>query len=93
MVFQLHLDTERVGQMEFPPALCVEPHDDAAGGPGAPASLSDAGVSWSVDEGQLIGIYTERDALRLMAGGAELDTPIEQRMSAPVGVHLDRRHR
>lgn len=37
--------------------------------------------------GKLAGIYTERDALKLMANGGELDVPVEQVMVAnPVTV-------
>ena len=38
----------------------------------------------------LVGIFTERDALRLMASAADLDVPIEQEMvSDPVTVSAD----
>ena len=33
-------------------------------------------------DGILVGIFTERDAVRLMAGGKPLDVPLEQVMSA-----------
>lgn len=40
-----------------------------------------------VRNGKLAGIYTERDALKLMANGGELDVPVEQVMIAnPVTV-------
>ena len=34
-------------------------------------------------EGKIAGIFTERDALRIMANGSSLDVPVEQLMISP----------
>lgn len=84
MSFHLHLDTESVQHVDFDKPTCVEPtiatsevfdvlHD------------SDQG-SVLIREGEkLVGVFTERDALRLLASGADLSGPIEAYMTlAPV---------
>jgi CBS domain-containing protein len=46
-----------------------------------------AGSALVTREGRLIGIFTERDALRLMARGCDLEAPIERYMVAdPVSI-------
>lgn len=42
------------------------------------------------DGGQMSGIFTERDALRLLARGDDLDGPVDRVMTAsPVGIDAD----
>ncbi len=79
--FHLHLDTETVNHTQPIEPLLVEP------------ALSVRNVLQLMKEqkrgsvlicrdGLLVGIFTERDALRLMAAGSNLDTPVEQIMSS-----------
>jgi CBS domain-containing protein len=79
--FDLQLDTETVDQTHPPRPLCVEPE----------RSVRDILQLLRNEEtesvlvcraGVLVGIFTERDALRLTASDAELDVPVEQVMSA-----------
>ncbi len=90
MDFELNLTTETVQQAAMGEPLCVE----------AGATLGDAllllkqhrqGSLLICRDGTLVGIFTERDALRLMAqsvpSGLDLDVPIEDVMiSDPVTV-------
>lgn len=83
MVFQLQLATEKVGQMSLPPARCVGPEATLSAVLGELKSARRGSVSICRD-GRLIGIFTERDALRSMAEHDDLNTPIERLMSTPV---------
>ena len=83
MVFQLHLGSETVGQMDLPSPLCMAPS----------ATLREVLERLQVERRgsvlicraeQVVGIFTERDALLQMARCADLEQPIEQFMSAPV---------
>lgn len=80
MVFQLHLDTETVGQIDAAPPLCVAPTVSTR----EVFELLRAqhrGCVCICQEDRLVGIFTERDALQLMAAGANLDVPIEAVMT------------
>ncbi|MCA9270222.1 MAG: CBS domain-containing protein, partial [Planctomycetales bacterium] len=80
------METDTVQQTHYTSPLCVE-HD---------ALLCDVllrlrdektGGAFVVRDGQLAGIYTERDALKLMANGGKLDVPVSQVMTkTPVAV-------
>ncbi len=83
MAFQLHLGTETVGQMELPPALIVPPAMSLGDVLEQLRAARRGSVSVCEQE-QLVGIFTERDAIRQMAKGCDLETPIEQIMSRPV---------
>ena len=81
MDFQLNLDSETVGQIGAEEALAVE----------SGASIRDVlqllkthrkGAALISNDGQIQGIFTERDALRLMAADADLDAPIDTVMIA-----------
>ena len=83
MVFQLHLGSETVGQMELPSPLCIAPS----------ASLREVlqrlqterrGSLLVCQAEQIVGIFTERDALLQMARGTDPEQPVEQLMSTPV---------
>lgn len=81
MEFQLNLDSETVDHIGFAKPICVAPgtsvHDVfqvlKEHGEGAVLVCRD---------GALIGIFTERDALRLMASQAGLDVAVEEVMTA-----------
>jgi CBS domain-containing protein len=78
--FQLNLNAETVGHLETLPPLCVDP------------GLTVREVLKQLKArrrstvlicrgGLLIGIFTERDALKLMAVDADLDVPVESVMA------------
>jgi CBS domain-containing protein len=76
---ELNLSTESVELASPLPPLCVEPE----------TSLRDVFERLKVEgrgsvlvcrDGALVGIFTERDALRLMARGGNLDAPVESVM-------------
>lgn len=78
--FQLDLDSETVEQAHPVQPVCVEP------------ALPVRQVLQKMKEGKrgavlvclhgtLVGIFTERDALRLMADAADFDAPVERYMS------------
>jgi CBS domain-containing protein len=79
--FVQKLNADTVAEAMSAPPLCVEPH----------VSLREV-FSWLKEhraggvivcrDGVLAGIFTERDALKLMASGASLDVPIERVMVA-----------
>ncbi len=80
MDFQLNLNVETVARLEALPPICVEP------------GLTVRDVLRELQtrrrstilicrEGRLTGIFTERDAIRLMAADADLDVPVEQVMT------------
>lgn len=79
MSFQLNLDSEKVGHAFPVTPLVVSPK----------TSIHDVfqlmreqnrGAVLICDGDKLVGIFTERDALRLMADLANLDVPIQQAM-------------
>ena len=81
MDFQLSLESEPVGS--------AYPNEPLAVTPDAPVasalqlrSARRTGAGLLCDAVWLVGIFTERDALRLMADGADLDVPIADVMSA-----------
>lgn len=89
MNFHLHLDSEQVQHI---------PADDAFSA-GVKTSLrevmhrlkeSNVGSILVLDGERLAGIFTERDALQLMAGGADWDVPVESVMTPnPVTIPLE----
>lgn len=80
MVFALHLDTETVGHMDLPQPICVESRVSVREVFAQLKATGRGSVSICRD-GKLVGIFTERDALQLMADGASLDGPIETVMT------------
>jgi CBS domain-containing protein len=80
VAFQLNLRTETVGHIDTVVPMCVEPHRTIR----EVLELLRAerrGSTCICREGKLVGIFTERDALQLMADGADLDVPIERVMT------------
>ncbi len=80
MDFQLNLNAETVAHLEALPSVCVDPG----------LTVRDALKQLQAQrrstllicrEGLLIGIFTERDALKLMALDANLDVPVEDVMT------------
>lgn len=86
MDFHLHLNSDTVTQAHPAPPCCVEPQ----------ASVREVidtlrqhktGSALICRDGVLLGVFTERDALKLIATGGEFDVPIEKVMiRAPVTV-------
>lgn len=79
MDFRLNLSTETVGHVEYSEPLCVEPETSVRDVFELFKERSKA-AALICRGGRLIGIFTERDALRLMAEQADLHVPIEQVM-------------
>ncbi len=80
MSFHLNLNTETVSQCEPAPPRCLEPT----------ASVRDAlelmqkhnsGTVLVCQDNRVVGIFTERDALKMMAAGANFDNPLEKSMT------------
>ena len=86
MDFELNLKVDTVEQAHPAVPVCVEPGASAH----AVFRLMKEHATGAVlinRDGRLAGIFTERDALRLMAEGANLDVPIESVMKTdPVTV-------
>jgi CBS domain-containing protein len=77
--FQLHLETETVENCYPAPPLCAAPGDSVRT---VLRMLREArtGAAMICTNGALVGIFTERDALRLLADNANLDAPVSQVM-------------
>ncbi len=80
MVFQLHLNTETVGHIDTSMPLCVDPDRSIRSVLELLRESKRGSVCVCRDE-KLVGIFTERDALHLMADGADLEGPIASVMS------------
>jgi CBS domain-containing protein len=78
--FQLNLHTETVDRLDPPQPLCFEQHVPAREVLHAMKTRA-RGAAVICRQGVVAGIFTERDAVRLMASGANLDVPIEQVMA------------
>ena len=84
--FHLHLDDEQVQHIPAGEPLNVEPEVSIRVVMERLKQENDGGIL-ICENGKLAGIFTERDALRLMAERADLDTPIGQVMTfAPVTI-------
>ena len=81
MNFHLHLDSEKVRHLRPTEPLCVEP-DVSVAEVLRRLRESSRGSMLICEEGKLAGIFTERDALKLIAFGADLEVPINSVMTA-----------
>ena len=81
MDFQLHLETETVEHCHLAKALIAAPSECTRN---VVQMMQEAktGVALICNEGQLSGIFTERDALRILANGVDLDAPVASVMIA-----------
>lgn len=85
--FQLDLLTEPAERAHAAPPVCVEP-ETSIRSVMEQLGRNNRGAVLICRDGVLIGIFTERDALRLMASGAELDAAIETAMTPrPATLH------
>jgi CBS domain-containing protein len=77
--FQLNLETETVDHCHPSKPLCAQPNDSVRS---VLRMLQEArtGAAMICIEGKLVGVFTERDALRLLADGANLDVPVAEVM-------------
>lgn len=87
MDFQLNLNTDTVEQTHPSKPLCVDPQATIGEVFQLLKSERTGGVM-VCREGIIVGIFTERDALKLMAGGCDFHAPIATVMTKrPVTVH------
>jgi predicted transcriptional regulator len=77
--FQLHLETETVEHCNPAKPICAAPDDPLHA---VLKILKEArtGAAMVCLEGRLLGIFTERDALRVLADGIDLNTPVASAM-------------
>jgi CBS domain-containing protein len=73
--FQLHLETETVEHCRPAKPICAAPHDPIRSVLKV-LRESRTGAAMVCLDGKLLGIFTERDALKLLADGANLDAPV-----------------
>jgi CBS domain-containing protein len=73
--FKLHLETETVANCYPASPLCAAPDDSIRS---VLRMLQEArtGAAMVCIDGKLLGVFTERDALRLLADGADLSAPV-----------------
>jgi CBS domain-containing protein len=79
--FHLNLSTEPVERAHPVAPVCIDVEATAAE---AMASLQreERGCCLVCRDGRLVGVFTERDAIRLMSQAGSLDVPIDQVMSS-----------
>lgn len=82
MDFQLSLASEGVGSA-YPDQPLATTVDATAADALKLLRAQRTGAVLICDDTRLIGIFTERDALRLMASGADMNVPIGDVMSSP----------
>ena len=80
MDFHLHLNTETIDHTHVSEPLSVSPETSAREVIEALASRN-TGSMLICRDGVLLGIFTERDALKLIAQGGDFDAPIEKSMT------------
>lgn len=79
MDFQLHLETETVDSCYPAKPLCAAP-DDSIRSVLRHLRSARTGAAMICVEGKLLGIFTERDALKVLADGTSLDAPVSSVM-------------
>ncbi len=89
MDFQLSLQSEETRSVYPESPLAVEPETSIADVIRL-LQAEKTGAALVCDNERLVGIFTERDALRLMTSGADLSPPVTSVMSsAPVTIDSD----
>ena len=87
--YSLNLKTESVRQAKPVQPLCVEPGLSVRQVFGL-LQQERRGAVLICEAGVLLGVFTERDALHMMAAGDDLDVPIEQVMiREPVTLRME----
>ena len=82
MDFQLSLESEGVGSA-YPDQPLAATADDSVGNVLQLLRAQRTGAVLICEGPKLVGIFTERDALKLMASGADFSTPVRDVMSSP----------
>jgi CBS domain-containing protein len=77
--FQLHLETETVEHCHPSKPLCAQERDSVRTVLRM-LQTERTGAAMICREGRLSGVFTERDALRLLADGTNLDMPVSEVM-------------
>jgi predicted transcriptional regulator len=86
--FQLHLETESVEQAHPTKPVCVLPEDSIRHVMRV-LKTSSTGAAMVCRDGKLEGIFTERDALRHLADGSDLEVPVSTVMvKQPVSIRM-----
>ena len=80
MVFQLDLDNEVVGEIQLEPPLRAKQDSDVRSVFAAMKDSAQDGVLICEEE-ELLGVFTERDALKLMASGSDLSVAVKDVMT------------
>jgi CBS domain-containing protein len=80
--FQLSLESEGVGSA-YPDQPLAAAASDSVGQVMQLLRAQRTGALLICEGAKLVGIFTERDALRLMAKGADFTAPVSQVMSSP----------
>jgi CBS domain-containing protein len=80
--FQLSLESEGVGSA-YPDQPLAATADDTVGNVMQLLRAQRTGAVLICEGTKLVGIFTERDALKLMSSGANLSQPIREVMSSP----------
>ena len=87
--YSLNLKTESMRQVQPVQPVCVEP-DLSVRGVFQRLQQERRGAVLICEQGVLCGVFTERDALLMMAAGDVLDVPIEQVMiRQPVTLRME----
>jgi CBS domain-containing protein len=73
--FQLHLDTETVEHC-YPAKPCCADANDSIRAVLRSLRQAKTGAAMICERDRLIGIFTERDALKALAAGGDLDRPV-----------------
>ena len=79
MDFQLNLETETVEHCHPSKPVCARPGDTVRSVLRA-LQAQRTGAAMIAEDRKLVGVFTERDALRLLADGASLDMPVSEAM-------------
>ena len=79
MDFQLHLETETVEHCYPSKPLCAKA-DDSIRSVLKQLQAERTGAAMVCSESRLVGVFTERDALRLLSDGTNLDTRVSEVM-------------
>lgn len=89
MSFHLNLDTETVDQCHPAEPLCLAPADSGADAM-RQMKAHNRGAVLVCQDRAVVGIFTERDALRMMAAGKSFDVPLSECMTSdPVVLRPD----
>ena len=89
MTFHLEIDSDSVRETHSSPPLYVQ-CDDSVRHVLQQLKTNNTGSAFVLEDGKLAGLFTERDSLKMMASGGDLDVAVGQVMTKnPVTVHDD----